>query len=477
MYELPRIRSTGLELGPTRGLGDTIYAENDQDPTHRTGSRGGGGGGVHAVRGGTGRGEGVGGEGGAGGGGFGEVSRLRKDGKWLGELDVRRQLSADNPLLQRCDALQAASGRYGEEIVVPGGRVTVSNPTGKVMTSGVPLRRVPASSFLEEEVSPDQLVAVVCVRGDDPTCNLVEHTAELANSFLLHQSGVTSTSTAAATAATGGKANDIGSSSSSSSSTPQAAAAPQSQGNDKYQIVRVDFGEHQGTADRYGVKSLPAFLMFLAGRLAWSGTLGGRPVKAAPPETAASGRKILLVEPCAKAQIAAERTMRKFGCSWDLVLNASQALSRMQAQVTRTNSMASRTAGDDRGGGYGVLMISDSIGAAEVIAMEKAFRGVGGQRDEHGRVIVGLAAVHGDASLLPTEALKVVSVGFTDCADRKRAVLSPQLALVSDFAATKPLRASALKAIFRHCSRRRASCGGVGGGERGGGVRGGVRRC
>lgn len=33
--------------------------------------------------------------------------------------------------------------------------------------------------------------------------------------------------------------------------------------------------------------------------------------------------------------------------------------------------MASRTAADDRGGGYGVLMISDSTGAAEVLAMEK----------------------------------------------------------------------------------------------------------
>lgn len=35
--------------------------------------------------------------------------------------------------------------------------------------------------------------------------------------------------------------------------------------------------------------------------------------------------------------------------------------------------MGSRTAAEDRdrGGGYGVLMISDSTGAAEVLAMEK----------------------------------------------------------------------------------------------------------
>lgn len=47
----------------------------------------------------------------------------------------------------RSNLLQAASGRYAEEIVVPGGQATVSNPTGKATISGVPLRRVPASRY------------------------------------------------------------------------------------------------------------------------------------------------------------------------------------------------------------------------------------------------------------------------------------------------------------------------------------------
>lgn len=51
-----------------------------------------------------------------------------------------------SPRLPRSTALQAASGRYGEEIVVPGGRVSATNPTGKVVAPGAPLRRVPASS-------------------------------------------------------------------------------------------------------------------------------------------------------------------------------------------------------------------------------------------------------------------------------------------------------------------------------------------
>lgn len=55
--------------------------------------------------------------------------------------------------------------------------------------------------------------------------------------------------------------------------------------------------------------------------------------------------------------------------SW-LVARRSRADGNKQ-QVAQTHPMTSRTAADDRGGGYGVLMISDSIGAAEVIAMEK----------------------------------------------------------------------------------------------------------
>lgn len=42
-----------------------------------------------------------GGEGGGGDDAFAAASRLRKGGKWLGELDVRLQLSAENPLLKR----------------------------------------------------------------------------------------------------------------------------------------------------------------------------------------------------------------------------------------------------------------------------------------------------------------------------------------------------------------------------------------
>lgn len=91
--ELPRIRSTGLEVGPTQGLGRTIYGDERDRDDHNGAS---GGTGMHRSR--------SWGGGGVDGGDddvFSAAARLRKGGKWLGELDVRLQLYAENPLLKR----------------------------------------------------------------------------------------------------------------------------------------------------------------------------------------------------------------------------------------------------------------------------------------------------------------------------------------------------------------------------------------
>ena len=91
--ELPTIRSTGLEVGPIQGLGRTIYGDERDHDRH---SNAGGGPGMRRSQ-----------SWGAGGGddgdddAFSAAARLRKGGKWLGELDVRLQLCAENPLLKR----------------------------------------------------------------------------------------------------------------------------------------------------------------------------------------------------------------------------------------------------------------------------------------------------------------------------------------------------------------------------------------
>ena len=112
--------------------------------------------------------------------------------------------------------------------------------------------------------------------------------AELANQILLQRSGLTNAD---------GRVTRFPATFSGS------VASENSRSTEHDQIVKVDLGEHPRLADLYGVKSVPAFLMFRGGRLIWAGTLGGNPVKAAPPETAATRSRVLLVEPFARVSV------------------------------------------------------------------------------------------------------------------------------------------------------------------------------
>lgn len=147
-------------------------------------------------------------------------------------------------------------------------------------------------------------MVVLGIRGDDPICNKVQSAAELTNRFLLQRYGSDEdgggSSGAKHSAAGSGTTNNTAAAS-SSRAYPSSVSSSSSTA-DKYRMVKVDFAEHQATAEIYGVKALPAFLMFQGGRLAWAGTLGGSPVKAAPPDTLAARQRVLLVEPCAKVR-------------------------------------------------------------------------------------------------------------------------------------------------------------------------------
>ena len=51
-------------------------------------------------------------------------------------------------------------------------------------------------------------------------------------------------------------------------------------------------------------------------------------------------------------------------------IQLTSTLPAIHGQLARANAMASETDGDD-GEGYGVLVISDALGEAEVVALEK----------------------------------------------------------------------------------------------------------
>lgn len=89
-------------------------------------------------------------------------------------------------------------------------------------------------------------------------------------------------------------------------------------------------------------------------------------------------------------------------------------------------------------------------------AKRQAFHG-GVQHEKLESLVVGLGTVKGDTSDMSNSVRQVMSVGFSESGDGKRALLSPHLALIADVAATTPLRPTTLEAVFRCLEKRIAS--------------------
>ena len=85
--------------------------------------------------------------------------------------------------------LNDASGRYSTDLVVAGSKHlrTATNPTGRSETQRVGLPVVRAKKleeFVTQAAGPNQLVTVLCVRGDDRKCRKAEAVAEVVNGQL-----------------------------------------------------------------------------------------------------------------------------------------------------------------------------------------------------------------------------------------------------------------------------------------------------
>ena len=102
--EVPQIPFCGTETGNSRGLGDTIYVNQDTED-------------------------------------FDPSSTLPKNlisrtGAWKGSVEIRAALEKKNPIMKRTFVLKSASGRYSNSIIVDPSAVTPQNPTGMVKTRG-----------------------------------------------------------------------------------------------------------------------------------------------------------------------------------------------------------------------------------------------------------------------------------------------------------------------------------------------------
>lgn len=193
-------------------------------------------------------------------------------------LELKREIMGRNPLLARTALLRDASGRYCEDIVVPGGATTATNPTGK-RESGrevLPLVAPERLADYAQRFPGDGVLTVACVRRDDRVCRRAEAVAEAVRGMMLR--------------------GDFG----------------KGAGHD---VVRVEMAASRHARDAYGIAALPTFLMFYRGALVYRGQLGGAAIKVAREFKPYS---LLYVEPVFGDMVWSEKMLRKLRFSWDL---------------------------------------------------------------------------------------------------------------------------------------------------------------
>ncbi|KAJ1449923.1 FAM194 protein-domain-containing protein [Pelagophyceae sp. CCMP2097] len=342
--EVPRLGLTGLECGPVKGLGGTIYGAP-----------------IAAV-----------------------------DRPWeKTAFDLHVALMGANPLLPRSDVLCAASGRYADDIRVPGGKASAANPTGKTESCRLALRAV-APQDLPKYVSQKggKLLCVACVRGDDAKSIRAEAVAEALNGAV------------------------------SRGEVPRG----------DFELLKCDMSVSRAVTEKYGVRALPTFLMFFEGKIAYRGQLGGEAVRVAADVAA---RRALLVEPRFKDQAWSEKLLRRASVVADLCLSGADAAQKVQKARAQPGAAA-----------FDYVFVSASCTPDDCAAVERGLRLSGGGRAA--AFVVGLAELSGEAG---AEAHSAAAW------QGRRSALSPDVffllpphvAAICDLAATKPLKANAVE--------------------------------
>lgn len=252
-----------------------------------------------------------------------------RDGKWLGELDIKKAIAEANPVLERSTQLRGASGRYCIDVPVEN--------KGTVFRKLPVVRARNLDRYLDEVARPQQLVLVACLRDDDPLCRRAQQLLEHVNGSLASQYPDDPNT---------GKRDD--------------GAAPPNPC--PYRIIKVDMQESREMTRRFAIHALPMFLSFCDGKLCYAGPLGGAVMRMPICDRAVN---YLVLEPSAKHQMQAERVLRAQGCSWDLAIRAADAL----AHVRRLGDDAANKKGPRAGevvASHAILLVSADCNPEDV---------------------------------------------------------------------------------------------------------------
>lgn len=273
----------------------------------------------------------------------------------MNALQVRQEVERENPALARSATLRQNSGRYSRDASVS----TIDAPMARLQT----LVAGEVESFARA-APRDQVVVVACLRSDSRECERARqvleslHALQLRGELPCHARGQ----------------SFPGGGGSSGASGPGTAGGDRAEAGDSrggpFSLVTVDMAvsggapaKGRGTApksltaaiassplpcaqesramvERYGVHTVPFFLMFVGGELVRGTTLGGR------ARLVASGQalpRVLLVEPSFKDQLRQEKVLRRAGYVADLAVSDKEAMQR--DRVTKVRCSAQRGAG------------------------------------------------------------------------------------------------------------------------------------
>lgn len=261
--ELPKIALSGMETGKVTGLGDSIYSSLDAATTR-----------------------------------LGQPlpeHLVNATGVWKNDTEVRASLLAINPVLKRTNVLKCNSGRYSSMLVVDPAKVTAQNPTGMVVTEGLPLELVSWNTLKGELQEQSKLSGSSQLL----TVGIIGRVGEVRYSACLRMAALTN----------------------SRLSQETEAGEPQ-----RFRMVRIEVGENSDVLKELSVKYLPTFVMWSQGRMMYMGQAGGAKVASGPVYRP----KVMLIENHPKFQLATEKHLKKLNCDSFLCISASAALDALQ---------------------------------------------------------------------------------------------------------------------------------------------------
>jgi hypothetical protein len=291
------------------------------------------------------------------------LKRLKNQqtGQWLGNSQIRQQLLKENPFLKRSKCLNDASGRYSRELSTT---TSTSTTTSHITHGSNPLEIVSGLNldfFLKEKCDQNQLIIVACLRDDDPLSRKMEKILEQIHAILIQQQQQHS----------------------SSSSSPHSLPFAASNNYNNYRLVKCNLAESKALSEKYRIVAVPTFLIFYHTKLVQVTSWGGIGTLRSMIHGGTFLPFVLLIEKNFQQQILIEKILKKEKFQWNLAINGEQAIGHFtmtrphdstSASTSASTSTRMSDAGGGRYGGYGMVILSDSMEEKELHSLIRFLR-------------------------------------------------------------------------------------------------------